>query len=1313
MKILLKKIGAYTLIYAYVLALQFMSFANAQTISSTALPTDGIVKSGSANISQNNNTLNVNQSSNNAIISWNTFDIGSKATVNFNQPSAASNTLNRVRSTDPSRIYGTLNATGNIFFINPSGVLIGKSGRINVGGLVATTMDMASNDFNNQNYNFSTSSKSSIVNYGSINSEYVALISTDVSNYGSITAKSGSAALISGNNAKLSISTDGKIAVKVTESDLANLIQNGGTIKSDNGQVLIKSSAAQSLVKATIKGPSGKTKLISNNGVLKLVSNNGTIEAKKIKIDAGKNGLVDNSGILDVSSSTGKAGSVEITGKEISINSGSKILAKGKNGGGDILIGGDWKGSGDLLQSTYVTVQQNTLIDASSTDKGDGGKIVVWSDIKNSKSKTSVNGTLLAYAVDGDGGKIETSGSSLDTKGIIVNAGSKNGKGGLWLIDPYDYIIGKTQAKSISKVLNTGTSVTILTSANTTKYGSQGDADGNGDITVNSSISTSGTATLTLTAARDLTLSSGANLTDTGTMSVALNSKRNMKIFGAINVAGTVSLTTTTYKLTKTVSSSNSFSFTGAKQTFTASNAGTHKFYLWGAQGGSGGYYSYSGKYSTGGKGGYAYGEYTLSKGQSINIYVGGQGEGYGPNQGYPDPKYNSTRAVRMTGLTNRKGGFNGGGDQKNQHPGAGGGGATDIRIGGTAMSDRKIVAGGGGGGGNAGQNIGSRTGGLSDGQAGGESEGSKMATSTQFHLRTPGAAGKSSRGTGLGQHSSTAWNNNLTGAGGGGYKGGSVGDNSTGGGGGTSFVGGVSNGSMVAGSSNEQVAVGGGTQTGQAGNGAAKITFNSTTTTTTIGDLTIGSGGIIKAGGGLTISTDGNLGMKSNVKVSSLSVDGNINLNSSTLNNNSSKNVTLAGVISGAGNLTNSGSGTLTLSGTNTYTGDTTINDGTLSVSGSLASSTDVIVGAGGTYNVSAADTVNSISGAGNITLTNNLSAGSSSDTIFSGVLSGSSRFTKIGSGKLTLTGANTTTGDLYISGGGTLATGGSGYVGKAGVHKGNTVIKSGKFIFGSTASTQVLNFIPYSKKTVSLGSANHSISTSALNDNNNTTKATVTYAVPVKKTKKAEKVAPKLPPKIKTNRFASAAFKETKFETKNPADISNTGGNITPGGNINPGSNISFANTPTSFKPVISMRTPAMAKFKAVKFKTNSTGIKSNFKPLAGTKMSKFEPIKFKTNNTSFKVIPFKPVKFGSTGINFKIPQENIEVPNTNTKVSFGLKLKSGGALPSWVKFDPQTLQISGKPPEGFSGSLELDLVATAEDGSQQVQDLKFNID
>ena len=95
-----------------------------------------------------------------------------------------------------------------------------------------------------------------------------------------------------------------------------------------------------------------------------------------------------------------KAGKIEITGKEISIHSGSNVLAKGAKGGGEILIGGDWQGKGSMQQAIYTTVEKDTLIDASSTKTGDGGKIVIWSDIKDKNSVTKVDGTLKAKSID-------------------------------------------------------------------------------------------------------------------------------------------------------------------------------------------------------------------------------------------------------------------------------------------------------------------------------------------------------------------------------------------------------------------------------------------------------------------------------------------------------------------------------------------------------------------------------------------------------------------------------------------------------------------------------------------------------------------------------------------------------------------------------------------------------------------------------------------------------------------------------------------------------------------------------------------------
>ena len=92
---------------------------------------------------------------------------------------------------------------------------------------------------------------------------------------------------------------------------------------------------------------------MSENGVIKLVSNTGSIEASEIKIDAGSKGEATISSKLDVNSSTGKGGDIEIAGKELNLVS-AKLSADGKEGGGKILIGGDWQGKGDLLQSTYT-----------------------------------------------------------------------------------------------------------------------------------------------------------------------------------------------------------------------------------------------------------------------------------------------------------------------------------------------------------------------------------------------------------------------------------------------------------------------------------------------------------------------------------------------------------------------------------------------------------------------------------------------------------------------------------------------------------------------------------------------------------------------------------------------------------------------------------------------------------------------------------------------------------------------------------------------------------------------------------------------
>ena len=119
------------------------------------------------------------------------------------------------------------------------------------------------------------------------------------------------------------------------------------------------------------------------------------------------------------------------------------------------------------------------------------------------------------------------------------------------------------------------------------------------------------------------------------------------------------------------------------------------------------------------------------------------------------------------------------------------------------------------------------------------------------------------------------------------------------------------------------------------------------------------------------------------------------------TINVDGSTTLTYGGIIAGSNNLTKSGDGTLLLSGVNTYSGDTTISDGTFQTTGTLADTTDVSVSSGAIYDVDASDTIQSLSGAGNIQLASGitLTTGDTGNDTISGVISGAGNLAKAGS--------------------------------------------------------------------------------------------------------------------------------------------------------------------------------------------------------------------------------------------------------------------------------------------------------------------------
>jgi filamentous hemagglutinin family protein len=92
-------------------------------------------------------SVTVNTNNAKAIIHWQDFSIGGGEITRFTQPSVASAVLNRVTSTQGSSILGSLQSNGRVFLINPNGIFFGAGATVDVAGLVASSLNLANDDF--------------------------------------------------------------------------------------------------------------------------------------------------------------------------------------------------------------------------------------------------------------------------------------------------------------------------------------------------------------------------------------------------------------------------------------------------------------------------------------------------------------------------------------------------------------------------------------------------------------------------------------------------------------------------------------------------------------------------------------------------------------------------------------------------------------------------------------------------------------------------------------------------------------------------------------------------------------------------------------------------------------------------------------------------------------------------------------------------------------------------------------------------------------------------------------------------------------
>ncbi len=418
-----------------VLTSLFAAGVPAYAIDSGALPTGGQITAGAGTIGASGTSMTVNQSSQQMIANWSSFNIGKDASVQFIQPNVSATVLNHIADQNPTQILGSLSANGKVFLLNQSGIIFGKNARVDVGALVASSLDLRDSDFLAGRYKFNNSGTAGeILNQGSINifqDGVVALIGTKVTNEGAISANGGSVALGAGNQVSLDLKGDGLITFTVDEGAVDALVENKGLIKGDGGLVVMTARAADVLTQSAV----------NNSGIVQARS----MEQKegRILLDA-VGGMTTVSGTLDASSTDGKGGQVVATGDRVLVKDGAHLTASGLTGGGEVLVGGNWQGKDTSIhQATGTIVESGALLEANATDTGNGGTVVAWSDVTNPLSVTRAYGTFEAMGGTngGDGGRIETSGHWLDVAGISVSASSPTGTAGLWLLDPYNVTI--------------------------------------------------------------------------------------------------------------------------------------------------------------------------------------------------------------------------------------------------------------------------------------------------------------------------------------------------------------------------------------------------------------------------------------------------------------------------------------------------------------------------------------------------------------------------------------------------------------------------------------------------------------------------------------------------------------------------------------------------------------------------------------------------------------------------------------------------------------------------------------------------------
>jgi filamentous hemagglutinin family protein len=485
--------------------------------SATALPTSGQLVAGQAAINQSQATLTVTQTSHRAAIDWQTFNVGSSAKIDFIQPTSSAAILNRVLDPNPSQIFGRINANGQVFLTNASGIYFSPGSSVNVGALTATTHSISNADFMAGNYRFTRSGAGGkIENEGQLSAElggYIALLAPEVRNNGVVIAQMGSVVLAAGESYELQFDGNRLASVRVEPATLAALVENGNAVKAPGGLVILSAQAADRL----------------QGGIVK---NTGAIEATGLANDGGTVRLlasdrVEHTGAINVDAASAKVGA---GGTALLIASLDNPASQAQIGGTISARGGAMGGAGGFVETSAARVQ---IVDGFQVDTvAPQGKTGQWLldpvDITIAASGGNVTGTAIANALKTTDVTLDTAGAGSCTGAACGALGGTNGD--ITINDNITVTGGSVDTTLTLKgagdiVMNAGKSIDASGNGSrkvSVVFNADSDAVSGGYIWMKAS---GGTGATIKTNGGNLTLSGGANVAtgyaegDTGTMS--------------------------------------------------------------------------------------------------------------------------------------------------------------------------------------------------------------------------------------------------------------------------------------------------------------------------------------------------------------------------------------------------------------------------------------------------------------------------------------------------------------------------------------------------------------------------------------------------------------------------------------------------------------------------------------------------------------------------------------------------------------------------------------------------------------------------